>query len=34
MEEKMALTEEKQNESEVEDIGAFEGMKKYHGKDL
>ena len=33
MEEKMALTEEKQHESEIEDIRAFKEMKKYYGKD-
>ena len=33
MEEKMALTEEKQNESELEDMKAFVRMKKYYGKD-
>ena len=32
MEEKMALTEEKQNESEIEDSRAFKGIKKYYGK--
>ena len=34
MEEKMASAEEKQNESEVEDIIAFNEMKKYYGKDV
>ena len=32
MEEKMALTEETQNASELEDMKTFLGMKKYHGK--
>ena len=33
MEEKMALTEVKQDESELEDMKIFVGMKKYYGKD-
>ena len=34
MEEKMALAEEKQNESKIEDSRAFKEMKKYYGKDI
>ena len=34
MEEKMALAEEKQNESELEDMKAFLGMRKYYRKDI
>ena len=33
MEEKTVLTEKKQNESELEDMKTFVGMKKYYGKD-
>ena len=33
MEEKMASAEETQNESELEDIRFFKGMKKYYRKD-